>query len=149
MSRRVQGKFPLIIFCVGSHAVANMLTLRTSRTWLMDLSTRLPKAQLDGLDITLKATPPKGWLPPNVTMREWDVREPVPEDLVEKYDIVHVRYLCLVLSDAEVSSVLENVTKLLSEYYQHHARRLTTLGYVAWRNGTCPMRPNPYAPITA
>ncbi|KAK7742407.1 hypothetical protein SLS53_004553 [Cytospora paraplurivora] len=82
-------------------------------TWLIDLSSHLPDAQLDGLDITLKTLPPKGWIPPNVNFREWNVREPVPGDLVGKYDIVHVRYLCLVLGDDEVSSVVENVAKLL------------------------------------
>ncbi|KAI0547127.1 S-adenosyl-L-methionine-dependent methyltransferase [Xylaria curta] len=82
--------------------------------WLMDMSSRLPKtAKLSGLDISLQATPPKEWLPTNVEMREWDVRKPVPQDLVGTYDVVHVRYLCLVLSDEEVADVLKNVVTLL------------------------------------
>ncbi|RYP82305.1 hypothetical protein DL769_001707 [Monosporascus sp. CRB-8-3] len=82
--------------------------------WLMDLSSRVPATvQLEGLDISFQATPPTEWLPTNVTMRHWNIRDPVPEGLVEKYDIVHIRYLCLVLSDEEVPSVLQNVARLI------------------------------------
>lgn len=84
--------------------------------WLLDLSSRLPEcAQLDGLDISFQATPPPEWLPKNVQLKKWNVKDPVPEDLVGRYDIVHVRYLCLVLSDEEIAFVLQNVTRLLSE----------------------------------
>ncbi|KAK5626263.1 hypothetical protein RRF57_001978 [Xylaria bambusicola] len=53
------------------------------------------------------------WLPANVEMRQWNIRDPVPTDLVGSYDIVHVRYLCLVLGDEEVGSVLKNIVALL------------------------------------
>lgn len=39
----------------------------------------------------------------------------MPEELVEQYDIVYIRYLCLVLSDEEISSVMQSVVKLLSK----------------------------------
>ncbi|KAI0107713.1 S-adenosyl-L-methionine-dependent methyltransferase [Nemania sp. FL0031] len=82
--------------------------------WLTDMSTRLPPtAQLDGLDISLKSTPPEQCLPPNVTFRLWDIKEAVPQDLVEKYDVVHVRLLIFVLHNDEVPVVLQNLTKLL------------------------------------
>lgn len=128
MSRLAQGKESLLEHPeVNGGFTSSMLTIHASRTWLIDLSNHLPEAQLDGLDITLKTLPPKGWIPPNVNFREWNVREPVPEDLVGQYDIVHVRYLCLVLSNDEVSSVLENVTKLLSECCQYHPRLFVRL----------------------
>ncbi|KAI1322480.1 S-adenosyl-L-methionine-dependent methyltransferase [Xylariaceae sp. FL0255] len=82
--------------------------------WLMDMSTRLPStAKLEGLDLSFQATPPAEWLPPNVVLRKWNVRDAPPEDLIGAYDIVHVRYLCLVLSDAEVPRVLENIAQLI------------------------------------
>ncbi|KAI0419308.1 S-adenosyl-L-methionine-dependent methyltransferase [Xylaria grammica] len=82
--------------------------------WLTDMSTRLPPTtQLDGLDISLKSTPPGQWLPPNVTFRLWDVKQAVPEDLVEKYDVVHVRLLIFVLRDDEIPVVLQNIMSLI------------------------------------
>lgn len=89
----------------------------------MDLSTRVsPTARLDGLDISLQATPPTEWLPTNVKMRHWNIREPVPDDLVEKYDVVHVRYLCLVLSNQEVPDVLQSIVRLISGYYSRFSQ---------------------------
>ncbi|KAI1321364.1 S-adenosyl-L-methionine-dependent methyltransferase [Xylariaceae sp. FL0255] len=82
--------------------------------WLTDLSKRLPPtAQLDGFDISLKATPPIEWLPGNLKFRLWDVKEPVPNEFIEKYDIVHLRLFGFVLRDDEVSPVLKNVVRLL------------------------------------
>jgi hypothetical protein len=50
-----------------------------------------------------------------VTLRHLDVKvKDIPEDLVEKYDIVHIRTFAFVLRDAEIPQVLENLTKLLS-----------------------------------
>ncbi|KAI1819537.1 S-adenosyl-L-methionine-dependent methyltransferase [Xylaria intraflava] len=82
--------------------------------WITDLSTRLPStASLDGFDISLKATPPVEWLPPNVTFQLWDIKQAVPETLVGKYDVVHIRLLSLVLRDDEVALALENVVRLI------------------------------------
>ncbi|KAI0553288.1 S-adenosyl-L-methionine-dependent methyltransferase [Xylaria curta] len=82
--------------------------------WLTDMSGRLPATtRLEGLDISLKATPPAEWLPPNVTFRVWDIKQAVPESLVGKYDVVHVRLLSFVLRDDEVPSVLQNLTQLI------------------------------------
>ncbi|KAF2962934.1 hypothetical protein GQX73_g10636 [Xylaria multiplex] len=82
--------------------------------WLTNLSTRVsPAAQLDGLDISLEATPPTEWLPHNVRFMQWDIKQAVPAALLEKYDIVHIRLLSFVLQDDEIPSVLQNVIKLL------------------------------------
>ncbi|KAI0387987.1 S-adenosyl-L-methionine-dependent methyltransferase [Hypomontagnella monticulosa] len=93
--------------------------------FLTDISARLPStAQLDGLDISLKATPPAGWLPPNVSFRQWDIKQAVPDDLVEKYDAVHVRLLMFVLHDDEILGILQKFTKLLKPG-----------GYLQWGEG--------------
>ncbi|KAK2596500.1 hypothetical protein N8I77_013387 [Diaporthe amygdali] len=49
----------------------------------------------------------------SVAKRPAGCRDPVSKDLVEAYDIVHVRYLCFVPSNHEISNVLQNLTKLL------------------------------------
>ncbi|KAI0204004.1 hypothetical protein F4808DRAFT_416593 [Astrocystis sublimbata] len=85
--------------------------------WLTDMSARVPATiQLEGLDISIDATPPAEWLPHNITFRIWDVKQAVPEDLVEKYDIVHIRLLAFVLRDDDIPVVLQNVTKLISKF---------------------------------
>lgn len=82
----------------------------------MDLGSKLPSCtRLDGLDISPDALPPRQWLPPNVTFRQWNVKEDVPEDLVEQYDIVHIRNFVYVLRGEDVSRVLANLLKLLSK----------------------------------
>ncbi|KAI1203573.1 S-adenosyl-L-methionine-dependent methyltransferase [Nemania serpens] len=103
---------PQIPVNAASLCVADVAT--GTGIWLTDLSTRLPATtQLDGLDISLKATPPAEWLPPNVTFHLWDIREAVPETFVEKWDVVHVRLLSFVLRDDEIPSVLQNLTRLI------------------------------------
>ena len=85
------------------------------RTWLTDLSSRLPKTvQLEGLDISFSAAPPPQWLPANVTLRRWDVKDAVvPAELHGAYDVVHVRNLAFVLRDDDVPGVIERLISLL------------------------------------
>ncbi|KAK5996313.1 N-methyltransferase tcpN [Cladobotryum mycophilum] len=85
-----------------------------TRIWLTDLGKSLPATtQLDGLDISLDAAPPLEYLPSNVTLRKWDVKEPLPKDLTEAYDIVHIRNFTFVLLDSEVAQVVTKLIQLL------------------------------------
>ncbi|KAI1127675.1 UMTA methyltransferase family protein [Nemania abortiva] len=82
--------------------------------WLCDVSERLPKtAHLYGLDISLDAMPPPGFLPSNVTLRNWDVRTSVPEDLVGIFDVIQIRFFIFVLLREEVSSVVGKLVQML------------------------------------
>ena len=82
--------------------------------WLLDLAEEVPTSvQMDGLDITLSQAPPKQWLPPNISMREWSIFEDVPGDLVGKFDIVHVRLLLLVIPDDNAVPVVQRLAKML------------------------------------
>ncbi|KAK7740629.1 hypothetical protein SLS62_011070 [Diatrype stigma] len=78
-------------------------------------------AKLDGLDISLQAAPPLTLLPSNVTLREWDVRDDIPEDLIGVYDVIHVRFLSFVLLNDEIPGLVEKLFKLLKPG-----------GYVQW-----------------
>ncbi|RDH30820.1 UMTA methyltransferase family protein [Aspergillus welwitschiae] len=49
--------------------------------WLIDLAKELPGATLDGLDVTLDMAPPVEWLPPNITLRQWNIFEELPKEL--------------------------------------------------------------------
>ncbi|KAI0451592.1 UMTA methyltransferase family protein [Xylaria acuta] len=82
--------------------------------WLCDVSERLPKtAHLYGLDISFDAMPPPEILPSNVTLRTWDVRAPVHEELVGVFDIVQIRFFIFVLLREEVPSVVGKLVKML------------------------------------
>lgn len=70
--------------------------------------------------MSLQATPPAEWLPGNIRFRRWDIRETVPEDLVEAYDVVHIRLLSFVLHNEEIPHILQNVTKLISKSTDFH-----------------------------
>ncbi|KAI1396141.1 UMTA methyltransferase family protein [Hypoxylon fuscum] len=80
--------------------------------WLIDASEILPKsAQLHGLDISFDATPAVGVLPANMTLRHWNVKDPVPEDLIGVFDIIQVRFFVFVLLREEVPAVVEKLGK--------------------------------------
>lgn len=95
------------------------------RIWLTELSTRLsPAVQLDGLDVSFQAAPPPELLPANIAFRKWDIKTDVPDELLGRYDIVHIRNFLFVLLDAEVPTALANLVKLLSTYQLSAAPRL-------------------------
>ncbi|KAI1496605.1 UMTA methyltransferase family protein [Biscogniauxia marginata] len=82
--------------------------------WLLDVHDKLPKsAQLYGMDISFDATPPIETLPSNITLRHLNVKDPIPEDLVGVFDIIHIRFFVFVLLEEEVPSMVEKLSKLL------------------------------------
>ncbi|KAI1126419.1 S-adenosyl-L-methionine-dependent methyltransferase [Nemania abortiva] len=82
--------------------------------WLLDLAARLPTTiQLQGLDISFAATVPKPMLPSNVTLHQWNVKDPVPATLIDRYDVLHIRHFMFVLLDDEVSAVLARLVQML------------------------------------
>ncbi|KAJ5100281.1 hypothetical protein N7456_006333 [Penicillium angulare] len=82
--------------------------------WLTDLAGKLPSStRLDGLDISLDATPLPELLPENVKFNLWDIKDEVPEHLIGAYDLVHVRFFAFVLQEPDLEKVLDNLAKLL------------------------------------
>ncbi|EFR01487.1 hypothetical protein MGYG_04495 [Nannizzia gypsea CBS 118893] len=82
--------------------------------WLFDLARELPEsAQLDGFDISLANAPHKQWWPQNVTLRQWDIFDDVPEEMIGKYDIVHLRLLILVVENSDPRPIIQKVHKML------------------------------------
>ena len=94
--------------------------------WLIHVAQEIPKAQLDGFDIDLTQAPSKQSLPANVTLRQWNIFEDVPSDLVGKYDFIHVRLLILVIKNSDPRSVIRNLLKLLKPR-----------GYIQWDELDC------------
>lgn len=48
-----------------------------------------------------------------MTLFHWDVKRDVPEDLVEVYDIVHVRNFAFILQNDDIQPVLGNLIRLI------------------------------------
>ena len=88
--------------------------------WLINLSRQLTKAILDGFDISNDQFPPKQCLSKNVALRTLDVLSPVPEELVGRYDVVHVRLFLCVVRDNDPSVIISNLARLLSQYFFCH-----------------------------
>ena len=81
----------------------------------MDTARSVPQtAQLEGFDIDLGQCPAAPWTPPNVKFREWDMFSPPPEDLIGRFDVVHIRLVMLVIKDNNPLPLLANLRKLLS-----------------------------------
>jgi len=81
--------------------------------WLIDVARELPMAQLDGFDNNLAQAPHSKWLPPSITMHYWNIFDDLPDDLIGKYDIVHVRLLVLVIEHGNPKPVIRNLFKML------------------------------------
>ncbi|GKZ29531.1 hypothetical protein AbraIFM66950_005368 [Aspergillus brasiliensis] len=82
--------------------------------WLIDVANELPGATtLDGLDVTLDMAPPAEWLPPNITLRQWNIYEDLPEELEGKFDLVHLRLLLPVIQNGDPSSVIQKIVRML------------------------------------
>lgn len=72
--------------------------------------------QCDGLDISDEQFPHSAWLPKNVSLGKVDILKPIPEELVGKYDVVHVGLIVLVIEKDNPLPVLDNLLALLSTY---------------------------------
>ncbi|KAL6826657.1 S-adenosyl-L-methionine-dependent methyltransferase [Trichoderma camerunense] len=90
--------------------------------WLLDVATQVPPTvQLDGFDISDGQFPHKSNIPDNVDFRIMDALSEVPDDLVEKYDVVHIRYLGPIVKRGNVEPII-----------QHAMRLLKVGGYLQW-----------------
>ncbi|GKZ51908.1 hypothetical protein AbraIFM66951_008159 [Aspergillus brasiliensis] len=83
--------------------------------WLLDLSEELPplSAQLDGFDIDLSKAPNSKWLPTNICLGQWNIFDPVPDHMLGRYDVVHLRLLILVVQDSDPLPIMRNVYRML------------------------------------
>ncbi|MCJ1252157.1 hypothetical protein MMC30_009396 [Trapelia coarctata] len=81
--------------------------------WLTDLLHHVAStAQLDGFDVDTSQAPPQEWLPANVKIRKWDIFTEVPDELVEQYDVVHVKMWVLVVK-GDPTPILRNLRRML------------------------------------
>ena len=86
--------------------------------WMLDLHRELPDAELHGFDISLEQCPPAGFMPSNLSFRLLDILKDLPDEYVEKYDVVHARLLVQVVNQAggDPRPLLRNLVKLVSKF---------------------------------
>lgn len=73
-------------------------------------------AQLDGFDNNLSQCPPKEWLPDNVNIYDFDAFADLPEHLIGKYDILHIRLFLLIVQNNDPMPLLKTFIQMLSAY---------------------------------
>lgn len=119
---------PSIPIASDGARIADIATGTSS--WLLDLSKELTTADLEGFDINIAQGPFNELLPGNVKLMRWNIFDEVPESLIGRYDIIHLRLLILVVQDSDPSSILRKVFKMLKPG-----------GYIQWDDldypGTC------------
>ncbi|KAF1992984.1 S-adenosyl-L-methionine-dependent methyltransferase [Amniculicola lignicola CBS 123094] len=82
--------------------------------WLIELARELPSlVQLDGIDINFTQCPPKEWLPSNIRWVLHNIFSEPPEELHEKYDVIHVQLFITILRDGNPVPMLKNLMKML------------------------------------
>lgn len=100
-------------------------------TWLNALSGRLPKARLEGFDMTPEHFPPKEKLAANVMLHGYsqNALDPFPEECLGQFDVVHVRLLMYGLKAHEWDKAFKNVVTLLKPGGWLHWEET---GYISW-----------------
>ena len=60
--------------------------------------------------------PPREWLSANLHLHTHDVFTPFPNEYLNHYDVVHLRFMTPVLSKKNVPLLMRNLVSLLSMY---------------------------------
>ena len=88
-------------------------------------------SQLDGFDVDLTQFPPKHWLPSNVAMHKLDAFSSLTEDIVGKYDIVHLRLFIVLIKHNDPVPLLRNLISMLSKKFYRLDRPHSSSAYMA------------------
>jgi len=94
----------------GTPRIADIAT--GTGIWPLDVASELNDAQIEGFDISLDQCPPPYFIP-GIRLGTWNILEEPPEDLVEKFDIVHIRLIIFVVRDNDPRPIIKNLIKLL------------------------------------
>lgn len=101
---------PSIPTPIPGNAIADVAT--GTGVWHLEVAREHPSVKCLGLDISTAQTPPKQHLPSNVDFTTWDIFEEPPAALRGKFDVVHIRLVCLVTVDGP-PSMIGNIAMLL------------------------------------
>jgi hypothetical protein len=71
--------------------------------------------QLDGFDISDEQFPHKSNVPSNIKFQIMDALSKVPDEFVEKYDVVHMRFFACVIRGGNTAPLIQHAIQLLSK----------------------------------
>jgi len=94
----------------GSPRIVDIAT--GTAIWPLDVASELSDAQVEGFDVALDQCPPTYFMP-GIRLGTWNVFEEPPEDLIGKYDIVHIRLVVFVVKNNDPRPIIKNLMKLL------------------------------------
>ncbi|KIW64812.1 hypothetical protein PV04_09720 [Phialophora macrospora] len=98
--------------------------------WAIQVAEEYPHAQVEASDISLGLMPPKPDLPANLAVRKWSFFDPVPEEWIGAFDLLHVRLVIQPFGgNQDPRSVLDKFVSMLKpggylqwdEYDYHNA----------------------------
>ena len=69
----------------------------------------------EGSDVQLQQVPTPAWLPANIRIRQWNMFDPPPVDMVGRFDLVHARLISICIKDGDPTPLIENFKRLLSK----------------------------------
>ena len=85
-------------------------------TWVLELAEKVPETvKIEGLDINLDLLPQQSWMPDNVSFRVFNLLKDIPEDLVGRYDIIHIQLIMVFVLDHSFQDVFNKLLKMLSK----------------------------------
>ena len=85
--------------------------------WLLDLARKVPSSWvLQGYDVSTSQFPVSQHLPSNVCLGVLDAFDDLPQDMIAKFDVVHIRAFAAVVKSGDPGPLMRNLIKLLSEY---------------------------------
>ncbi|KAI8633450.1 S-adenosyl-L-methionine-dependent methyltransferase [Xylariaceae sp. FL1651] len=81
--------------------------------FIICLHPEIPDAVFEGLDISDALFPPRDALPAGATLSLQDLKQPFPEHMYEKYDLVHLRLLVSGMRPDDWAPAVRNVFRIL------------------------------------
>ncbi|SMR59405.1 unnamed protein product [Zymoseptoria tritici ST99CH_1E4] len=102
--------------------VLSSATDTCGRIWLLEASEEFPEAdRLDGLDVVIDQAPPKHLLPANVHFEYLDAHADIPQQYLERYDLINAKFLLGLVRDGNPNPLIKRLLQMLKP-----------AGYIQW-----------------
>jgi SAM-dependent methyltransferase len=81
--------------------------------WSIDLAAEYPQAQITAFDISTDLFPPSWTWPENVRFERQDIFDPVPEQYVNHFDVIHLSLIIGGIYDKDKNIVISHLLEML------------------------------------
>ncbi len=90
--------------------------LKQLRVVGLSLAHEYPRARVLALDISAEQYPPAWTRPANIEFGLWNFFNPLPPELVGRFDVVHIRAICAPLINGGRDAVIKKLIQMLSKF---------------------------------